>query len=125
MSKPKPLLKKTCPQCGSEFETNLKSKKYCDSICARNFNRRKQRFGKPKKTYVMKHPQKVQCCVCAGEFTIDNPCSHKETPIFYCTNCLKKHGGKSVLSPILFGGKHDGGSVIIVPELNLNLERER
>jgi len=119
VSKSKLLLKKTCLQCGSEFETRLACKKYCDLGCKRIFNREKQRFRKTKKNYVLKNPTRVFCCVCGSETIIDNP--HKEIPIFYCTKCLKEYGGKTPNSKI------EGweGRRIGVPELNLDLERKR
>lgn len=92
------ILKKKCVQCGSEFETTNPHKKYCDSSCARNFNRKKQRFGKPKKNYVMGNPVTVQCCVCGIEHVIDQV--YSEIPLFYCTGCLKKYGGKTPNSKI-------------------------
>ena len=112
-----------CPRCsGNRIVSSGKCWRCKD--CGRNFIKNpKEPKPKPqKKRYITQNPTKVQCCVCGEEHIIDNP--NSEVGLFYCRECLKKHGGKSVLSPILYGFPKEG-SVVIVPELNLSLERER
>ena len=73
-------MKKICPQCGKEFETNNKKKKYCCDRC--RINHRKDVKQKIKK-------KKCVCLNCGKEIVVQN--NYKKLPSFCSKKCYDEY----------------------------------
>ena len=83
----KAFYKKVCPNCGVEFSTTKKFKKYCSLKCSDEADkkRRKEKYKpKPKVTY-----QKI-CPVCGKEFDTE-----KSTQIYCSLACKRTENQKA------------------------------